>query len=359
MIGWQPAAGPTASHQALHPDAVYEAESVGLLNTWAPGWVDLVFADPPFNIGYAYDVYKDKKPYEQYYQWTKQWMAACKRALRPNGSFYIAIGDDYAAEVRMIGRDLGLDLRNWIIWHYTFGQNTKMKFSRSHTHIFYFVCDPKNFTFNDRQIRFPSARHTVYKDRRGHPLGRLPDDTWDEFPRVCGTFKERAGWHGCQMPEGLLARIIRTSSKEGETVLDPFAGSGTTLATAAKLGRHFVGIDISPAYVRQCQARVKEALAVREQSLKGDWDNGLDWPVLDGETLVQLYRDTQVTIETLEAIEPAMRCFRECLKARTGKDYSAQEVIANLRQLARAAVLPPIGAATARANGKKDRTSGA
>jgi site-specific DNA-methyltransferase (adenine-specific) len=192
----QPVPDPAALRQPFQPDALYLADSVGLLNAWQPGWADLVFADPPFNIGYAYDVYKDKKPYEQYYEWTKQWMAACKRALKPTGSFYIAIGDDYAAEVRMIGRDLGLTLRNWIIWHYTFGQNTQMKFSRSHTHIFYFVCDPKNFTFNDREIRFPSARHTVYKDRRGHPLGRLPDDTWDEFPRVCGTFKERAGWHG-------------------------------------------------------------------------------------------------------------------------------------------------------------------
>jgi SAM-dependent methyltransferase len=161
------------------------------------------------------------------------------------------------------------------------------------------------------------------------------------------------------MPEGLLARIIRTSSKEGETVLDPFAGSGTTLATAAKLGRHFVGIDISPAYVRQCQARVKEALVVRTQSLNGDRDNGLGWPSLDEEALVQLYRDTRVTIETLEAIEPAMRCFLECLKARTGKSYSAQAVIAKLRQLARSAALPPIGAASSRANGKKDRSSGA
>ena len=101
------------------------------------------------------------------------------------------------------------------------------------------------------------------RDRRANPAGRLPDDTWilrpqdlpdgfrpDEdtwyFPRVCGTFKERAGWHGCQMPEQLLGRIIRACSNEGELVLDPFAGSGTTLAVAKKLGRRFLGFELRP-----------------------------------------------------------------------------------------------------------------
>jgi DNA modification methylase len=338
----RPALDPAASRQPFTPDSVYLADSVDLLNAWDSGWADLVFADPPFNIGYTYDVYEDEKPYEHYVDWTRRWMAACKRALKPTGSFYIAIGDHYAAEVRMIGRELDLTLRNWIIWHYTFGQNNRRKFCLSHTHIFYFVCDPKEFTFNDRQIRFPSARHTVYQDRRGHPLGRLPDDTWDEFPRVCGTFKERAGWHGCQMPEALLSRIIRASSNEGETVLDPFAGSGTTLAAAAKLGRHFVGIDISPEYVRQCQARVKEALAVRDGSNNFLHIKDLDWPVLDEEALVQLYRDTQVPVATLAQIEPAMRCFLLCLKERTGRSYTKAAVVDKLRQLARQGGLPPI-----------------
>ena len=338
--------------QEYQPDTIYLGDCLSLLGSWEPGWADLVFADPPFNIGFTYDVYQDKKPYDHYIDWTRQWMAACVRALKPAGSFYIAIGDEYAAEVRMIGRDLGLTLRNWIIWHYTFGQNTKAKFSRSHAHIFYFVRDATNFTFNDNQLRFPSARHTVYQDNRGNPLGRLPDDTWKEYPRVCGTFKERAGWHGCQMPEALLARIIRGSSNEDDTVLDPFAGSGTTLATAAKLGRHFVGTDISPEYVKQCQERVKEALSARKQSLNHKPVNDLDWPVLDEEALIQLYRDTQVPIETLEIIEPAMRCFLLCLKERTGKTYGAGHVLDKLCQLRTS--LPPISVGP-RPNGIKPR----
>src|SRR5690606_14850684 len=141
-------------------------------------------------------------------------------------------------------RDLHFHLRNWVVWYYTFGVNCKQKFSRSHAHLFYFVKNPAAFTFNadDPLVRVPSARQLIYNDARANPLGRLPDDTWIlrpqdvpqgfsaesdtwYFPRVCGTFKEREGWHGCQMPEQVLGRILRTCSKPGDLVLDPFAGS--------------------------------------------------------------------------------------------------------------------------------------
>ena len=88
------------------------------------------------------------------------------------------------------------------------------------------------------------------------PDGFAPEgDTW-YFPRVCGTFKERAGWHGCQMPEQLLGRIIRACSNEGEIVLDPFGGSGSTLVTARKLGRRYLGFELSPDYASQIQTRL-------------------------------------------------------------------------------------------------------
>ena len=88
------------------------------------------------------------------------------------------------------------------------------------------------------------------------PDGFQPaEDTW-HFPRVAGTFKERAGFHGCQMPEQLLGRIIRASSKEAELVLDPFAGSGTTLAVAKKLKRHYLGFELSADYVANIKKRL-------------------------------------------------------------------------------------------------------
>mgnify|MGYP005853258409 CR=1 FL=1 len=240
------------------------------------GCVDLAFADPPFNIGYDYDVYEDRKAADEYLDWSKRWMAGVVRVLKPSGTFWLAIGDEYAAELKVVAtRELGLTCRNWVVWYYTFGVHCKAKFTRSHAHLFYFVKDAKQFTFNDGAIRVPSARQLVYADKRADPKGRLPDDTWilrpqdlpdgfrsDQdtwyFPRVCGTFKERAGWHGCQMPEQLLGRIIRACSNEGDLVLDPFAGSGTTLAVAKKLGRRWVGFELSGQYADQIEQRLKQ-----------------------------------------------------------------------------------------------------
>jgi DNA modification methylase len=238
------------------------------------GEVDLVFADPPFNIGYEYDEYDDRKESEHYLDWCRRWTAEVARALKPDGAFWLAIGDEYAAELKvMLTGERGLTCRSWIVWYYTFGVNCKNKFSRSHVHLFYMVKDPKQFTFNDGAIRVPSARQLVYGDRRANAAGRLPDDTWIlrpqdlaegfqsgedtwYFPRVCGTFKERAGWHGCQMPEQLLGRILRACSNEGEKVLDPFAGSGTTLAAAKKLRRRYLGFELSKDYAAQIRQRL-------------------------------------------------------------------------------------------------------
>ena len=196
------------------------------------------------------------------------------RTLKPTGTFWLAIGDDFAAELKLIfQRDLGLCCRSWVIWYYTFGVNCKFKFSRSHTHLLHFVKNRKNFTFNGAAVRVPSARQLVYGDVRADRDGRLPDDTWilrpqdmpegfkpDEdtwfYPRVAGTFKERRGWHGCQMPEQVLGRIIKCCSNEGDLVLDPFGGSGTTLAVAKKLKRRFIGFELSENYAQNIQQRL-------------------------------------------------------------------------------------------------------
>jgi site-specific DNA-methyltransferase (adenine-specific) len=238
--------------------------------------VDLAFADPPFNIGYDYDVYDDKKEHAEYLKWSREWIAAVYKVLKPDGTFWLAIGDEYAAELKIISQEVGFHSRSWVIWYYTFGVNCKQKFTRSHAHLFHFVKDPAKFTFRGDELenRVPSARQLVYADARANSTGRLPDDTWilrpqdmvegftpgeDTWyiPRVAGTFKERAGFHGCQMPEQLLGRIIRTCSHENEVVLDPFSGSATTLATAKKLGRQFVGFDLSKEYVKQGRERLK------------------------------------------------------------------------------------------------------
>jgi site-specific DNA-methyltransferase (adenine-specific) len=252
---------------------VIEGDCIQVLAELPPESVDLVFADPPFNIGYEYDVYDDRRAKADYLAWAAQWLAAAARVLKPTGSFFLAIGDEFVAEHKVRLDALGLTMRNWIVWHYTFGVNCSKKFNRSHAHILYYVCDPRQCTFNSNEVRVPSARMTTYADRRANPVGKLPDDTWVLRPqesgehfqpdsdtwfvsRVCGTFKERVS-HPCQMPEAVLERIIRVATGPDDVVLDPFAGSGTTLAVAKKLGRKYIGVELSEQYADGVRKRLQ------------------------------------------------------------------------------------------------------
>lgn len=240
---------------------VYLGDCVEIMETLPEKSVDLVFADPPFNIGIKYDVHNDNMTYEEYYKWSKKWIEQTYRLLKNNGTIYIAIGDEFAAEINIILKRTGFYFRNWIIWYYTFGQNQRKKFNRAHTHILYFTKDKKRFVFNSKDIRIPSARQLVYKDKRANPIGKLPDDVW-QFSRVCGTFRERIKRHPCQMPEDLLQLIIKTSSEEGDLVLDPFGGTGTTAVVAKRLKRNFITMEISKEYysniLKRLEGRVEE-----------------------------------------------------------------------------------------------------
>ena len=255
-------------------EGVHLGDCVEGLKGLPDGCVDLAFADPPFNIGYQYDTYNDKQDDSAYLNWCKEWMQQLYRVLKPSGSFWLAIGDEYAAELKVMAhREIGFVPRSWVIWYYTFGVHCKNKFTRSHAHLLYFVKDPNEFTFHRDAMHVPSARQLIYNDKRANPQGRMPDDTWILRPqdvpegfgvesdtwnvsRVCGTFKERAGWHGCQMPERVLARIIEASSSPGECVIDPFVGSGTTLTVARKLNRKTLGFELSEEYAARARDRL-------------------------------------------------------------------------------------------------------
>jgi len=291
-------------------------------------FADLIFADPPFNIGYKYDKYYDKVKKKNYIAWTKDWMTVCKKVLKPHGSFYVAIGDDYAANVKIIADELGLFMRNWIIWHYTFGQQTRNKFARAHTHIFYFVNDKSSFTFNSHAVRVPSDRQLVYNDRRANPVGKMPDDVWNGFSRVCGTFKERTGWHPCQMPESLLKRIIAVSSNPGDCVLDPFSGSGTTAAAAHQLARDYVGIEISEQYVENANERLAD--------LRKQHQGSLFFSQTEFAELTRLLSDFAGSPQQILADKKLLRLFKNQFNARMSdrKRYSTQEIVTALKDLA-------------------------
>lgn len=233
-------------------------DALKLLPRLAAGSVDLVFADPPFNIGYGYDEYDDARPKGDYLAWADLWLAAAVRVLHPTGAFFLAIGDEYAAEYKVRLDALGLTMRNWIVWHYTFGPHQKKKFGRDHAHILYYTAHRRHFTFNADAVRVTSARQLA-GDKRAHPAGRVPGDVW-AFARLPGNAKERVG-HPCQMPEAVLARIILAASNPGELVLDPFAGSGTTLVVAKKLGRDALGFELSTNYHSQIRRRLKAVAA--------------------------------------------------------------------------------------------------
>jgi DNA modification methylase len=316
-------------------------DCVKILSTVQEPFADLIFADPPFNIGYKYDKYQDEIEGDKYIAWTREWMTACKNVLKPHGSFYIAIGDDYAANVRLIADEIGLVMRNWIIWHYTFGQQTKNKFARAHTHVFYFINDEKHFTFNDDAVRIISDRQKIYKDKRANPAGKMPDDVWDEYPRLCGTFDERINFP-CQMPESLLARIIRVSSNEGDWVLDPFSGSGTTVAVADKLKRNFTGIEISSRYVKESTARLKrsEGSPIEGEEVR-KWNEHLD------AELKWLYHENKIPSDRLTADAHLLSLFTNKFNKRIGEDrnpFQPQDVQEHLVQLRKSAKLGPLRA---------------
>jgi site-specific DNA-methyltransferase (adenine-specific) len=193
----------------------------------------------------------------------EQSMREVYRVLRPDGSLFLFMGPKYQAEVLVLLKRLGFHWRRTIAWHNTFGQAQQGNFTPSWTAIHYMVKDPRRFTFNADAVRVPSARQLRYNDKRANPKGKVPDDVWVLLPdlqapecfspdsdlwlesRVCGTFKERAG-HVTQLPLPLVERILRVASNPGDLVLDPFAGTGTVLVAARRLGRRSLGIELSP-----------------------------------------------------------------------------------------------------------------
>lgn len=260
----------------FEPGRVHHAACEKALFKVKPRSIRLGIADPPYNIGWEYDEHDDDLSPAAYEAWCYSWMRGVKHCLALDGSFWLIIGDEFACELKVMARGMGFHLRNWVVWHYTFGNNCRTKFTRSHAHCFHFVVDPapSGSTFNFKDIRVPSARQTVYKDSRAAEGGKTPDDTWvlrpQEYPegfteqhdtwyipRINGTFKEkRKTGAKNQLPEALVARMIAATSNLGDCVLDPFSGTGTVPAVAKKLGRVPMGFELSKAYAADANARV-------------------------------------------------------------------------------------------------------
>ncbi|HYM31370.1 MAG TPA: site-specific DNA-methyltransferase [Candidatus Cybelea sp.] len=225
------------------------AESMAAL---PPRSVDLVLADPPYNLGKDYGNNRDVRAWADYESFTRAWLTEAVRVLKPTGSLYVFMGVRFIGRLQlMLEEDFGLLFNGWISWHYTQGMGRKRGFSPRHEDILYFTRGA-DFTFNLDDVRVPQK----YYRRRNNMAGANPGDVW-QFSHVHYCSGERRP-HPTQKPEALIERILRASSNADDLVLDPFLGSGTTARVAQALGRRCVGIDVNPDYIAMAKARLAE-----------------------------------------------------------------------------------------------------
>ncbi len=212
------------------------------------GQFKCLIADPPDNIGLDYDEYDDNLSERDYIDQFHLWMRACvDRAEIVWISFYAQWIFPVCSLVNTYS-GYGYDARMFT-QSYTFGQNRNSDCGNGWRPLLRLM-NPDAVIYPDA-IRVPSARQTKYKDKRANPLGRVPLDTWD-FPRVCGTFKQRRAWHKTQLHEGLIERIINYSTLPGDEVCDVFSGTGTVLRVAKD--RNVTSIESSTGYCARIAA---------------------------------------------------------------------------------------------------------
>lgn len=213
--------------------------------------VDLVFADPPYNLDKAYATYNDEKDKETYLNWCNSWLDEYIRVLKPTGSLYVLNlprwGMHHAAYLNR-----RLYFQNWIVWDAL--SEPRGKIMPAHYALLFYTKHPTNFTFHYEDVSPIDARVYCLRAsciRRRKALGDdqkepLTDIWWDIHRIKHRRFRD---YHPCQLPDGLLERIIRLSTNPGDIVLDALVGTGTTAVVAAKQGRRYIAIDIDPTYV--------------------------------------------------------------------------------------------------------------
>ncbi len=218
-------------------DALIELENI------ASGSVELVVADPPYNLGKDYGNNHDIQGFDEYLAFSHNWLRQAHRVLKPTGTLYVFMGFRFIAYLYdILERELGMFFNSWIVWHYTQGMGKTKGFSPRHDDILMFTKTP-SFKFNLDSVRVPQK----YYRERNNMRGANPGDVWT-FSHVhyCNENRQE---HPTQKPEGLIERILLASTDEGDLVLDPFAGSGTTLRVCQQLNRRAIGIELNPDYV--------------------------------------------------------------------------------------------------------------
>jgi len=212
--------------------------------------VDLVIADPPYNLGKDYGNNHDVKGFDEYLSFSRAWLREAHRLLKPNGTLYVFMGFRFISYLYdILDRELSMFFNSWIVWHYTQGMGKTKGFSPRHDDILMFTKSQKA-KFNLDAVRVPQK---YYRDRN-NMRGANPGDVW-EFSHVHYCNENRQN-HPTQKPEGLIERMVLASSDEGDLVLDPFLGSGTTLRVCQQSDRKAIGIEINPDYVAMTKDRL-------------------------------------------------------------------------------------------------------
>ena len=224
------------------------------------GPATLIFTDPPYNIGIDYGSGKaaDLLDHDQYMAWVRRWVGLCRECLAEDGSLWVMIGDEYAAEYAITLKEAGFSIRSWIKWYETFGVNCSNKFNRTSRHVFYATMDEHSFVFNPEPVTRPSDRQTKYGDQRAASGGKLWDDVW-QIPRLTGTCSERIPDFPTQLPLALVEPIVLCASNPGQLVVDPFNGSGTTGVASVRNGRRYVGIESGAKFADIASRRIQGA----------------------------------------------------------------------------------------------------
>ena len=260
----------TANEVVTDRYTVRLGDCLDYLSRLATDSVDMVFADPPFNLKKSYATYKDNLPLPEYLDWTYQWLEECVRVLKPTGSIFVynipKLLTFTAARLNELAQ-----FRHWIAWN-SGGRPLGKTLQPAHYGILLYS-KTRDMKFYD--VRAPHKRCrrcaqflTDYggKEHLRHHFGYLVSDVWDDLHRVRHR-KRRIENHPCQLPVPLLERMILMTTDEDDVILDPFAGSGTAAVAAMQMGRKYVGIDIDPEYFAATHEKLQRALPVQRNGV--------------------------------------------------------------------------------------------
>ncbi|QLZ58102.1 adenine-specific DNA-methyltransferase [Citrobacter freundii] len=254
------------SKKIIHGDALTELKKLPSIS------VDLIFADPPYNIGKDFDGLVESWDEETFLAWLFECIDECHRILTPQGTMYIMNSTENMPYIDLKCRQL-FTIKSRIVWSYdSSGVQAKNFFGSMYEPILMMVKDSKSYTFNRDDVLVEAktgAKRALIDYRKNPPQPynhqKVPGNVWD-FPRVRYLMDEYEN-HPTQKPQALLERIILASSNPGEIVLDPFAGSFTTGATAVALNRRFIGIEVNDEYVKMGLRRLSISSHFSENDL--------------------------------------------------------------------------------------------